>query len=144
MLRFPVLNIRKPKRDTQKSSDAIVDLLSSQTSRQYNKIGIHLTFKRCNTSSSEPTFKTLLRILLAARLNEALALLTENLSTLPATSYTPRYRISLTHQISDPKTVVMHLHSLLKRGPTRKAQHLETFKAMLHLIISLCTTSNIN
>ena len=85
MSRLPVLKMRKPNLFTQKSSEAIVDLFKSQTSKQYNKIGIHFTFKRCNIRSSEATFKTLLKIPFAALLNEALALLTENFSSRPAT-----------------------------------------------------------
>ena len=85
----PVLNMRKPKRFTQKSSEAIVDLFKSQTSRQFNNIGIHLTFNRCMIKSSVATFNTLLRILLTARLKEALTLLTENFSTRPETKKYP-------------------------------------------------------
>jgi hypothetical protein len=76
--RFPVLNKRKPKRTTQTSREATVNLLISRTSEQYMSIGLHLTCRRCKTSSSEPTFRTLLRIRLVARLNLVLTSLTEN------------------------------------------------------------------
>ncbi len=69
--RRDVLKIRKPKRITQKSREASADLLRSQTCRQYNKTGRHLTLIKCKINSSEATESTLLSMPLTARLVHA-------------------------------------------------------------------------
>jgi hypothetical protein len=77
--RLAVLKMRNPKRITQKSNDARVDLFKLHTSKQYNNTGKHFVLIRCKTRSSVATDNTLLNIPLTARLNLALALATENL-----------------------------------------------------------------
>ena len=114
MSRLPVLNIRKPKRFTQKSSEAIVDLFKSQTSRQFNNIGIHLTFNRCMIKSSVAKFNPLLRILLMKNLHIVYVLTCYYVVSTYNTKNTPKNEFHApTAWIRPPVEVDVHAHSLL-------------------------------
>jgi len=85
------------RRVTVKSSDRRSDLVSGQTSKQYNSIGRHLLFTKCRKTSSDTDLPSLLNNAFTDLKKGRLALSKEHLNLQDRTMKTPKYLMLSTH-----------------------------------------------